>query len=131
MIATQYAKEVKSNPKQPSCAAPKKAILKKDAKSKVVAKKWLDGKLMEKFLIMTIHMNLCCLLHISLGFGTKFTWIVISKIFAISLPSNHFLAATLAFFTMGATHFFLQLGCFGLDICSTFTPQIKGKSVDI
>jgi len=41
--------------------------------------------------------------------------------FAISLPSSHFLAATLdftSFFTMafsGAAQFFLQLGFFGLD----------------
>jgi len=47
MLATQYAitKEVKSNPKQPSCKkkvyGPKKAIVKKDVKSKVVAEKWL------------------------------------------------------------------------------------------
>jgi len=45
----QLQKEVKSNPKQPSCkkrcAAPKKAIVKKDVKSKVAAKKWLcNGK---------------------------------------------------------------------------------------
>jgi len=32
------------------CAAPKKAIVKKDVKPKVAAKKWLDGRLMEKFL---------------------------------------------------------------------------------
>jgi len=50
--------------------APKK---KKDVKSKVAAKKWLDGKLMAKILITTIQVNLCCLLHISLGFGIKFT----------------------------------------------------------
>jgi len=40
----QLQKEVKSNPKQPRCkksAALKKAIGKKDAKSKVAAKKWL------------------------------------------------------------------------------------------
>jgi len=40
----QLQKEVKSNPKQPSCknvCSPKKAIVKKDAKSKVAAKKWL------------------------------------------------------------------------------------------
>jgi len=46
MIATQYAikKEVKSNPKQPTCkkvCSPKKANVKKDVKSKVAAKKWL------------------------------------------------------------------------------------------
>jgi len=62
-----------SNPNSPAvkmCAASKKAIVKKDVKSKVAAKKWLDGRLMAKFLIMTIRVNLCCLLHISLGFGT-------------------------------------------------------------
>jgi len=50
--------EVLSNPKHPNCkkkcAAPKKAIAKKDVKSKVAAKKWLDRKLMAKILIMTI-----------------------------------------------------------------------------
>ena len=40
----QIQKEVKSNPKQLSCkksAALKKAMVKKDMKSKVTAKKWL------------------------------------------------------------------------------------------
>ena len=41
----QLQKEVKSNPKTASykkkCVAPKKAIMKKDVKSKVAAKKWL------------------------------------------------------------------------------------------
>jgi len=41
----QVQKAVKSNPKQPSCkkkcAAPKNAVVKKDVKSKVMAKKWL------------------------------------------------------------------------------------------
>jgi len=45
----QLQKEVKSNPKQPSCKkvyGPKKAIVKKDVKSKVAAKKWLaNGKI--------------------------------------------------------------------------------------
>jgi len=57
----QLQKEVKSNPIQPSCkksAAPKKAIVKKDVKSKVAAKKWLDGRLMAKILITTILVNL-------------------------------------------------------------------------
>jgi len=55
-------KEMKSNPKQPSCkkkcAAPKKAIVKKDVKSKVAAKKWLNGRLMAKILITAIQKNL-------------------------------------------------------------------------
>jgi len=40
----QLQKEVKSNPKQPSykkACGPKNAVVKKDVKSKVVAKKWL------------------------------------------------------------------------------------------
>jgi len=41
----QLQKGVKSNPKQPNCkkkcAAPQEAIVKKDVKSKVGAKKWL------------------------------------------------------------------------------------------
>jgi len=38
----QLQKEVKSNPKQPSCKKKcKEAIVKKDLKSKVAAKKWL------------------------------------------------------------------------------------------
>jgi len=58
----QLQKEVKSNPKQPSCkkkvCGPKKAIVKKDLKSKVVAKKWFDGRLIAKILIKTIQVNL-------------------------------------------------------------------------
>ena len=42
LFCTPY---ILSNPKQPSCkkksAAPKKAMVKKDVKSKVAAKKWL------------------------------------------------------------------------------------------
>jgi len=47
ILATQYVieKEVKSNPRQLSCkkkgCGPKKAIVKKDVKPKVAAKKWL------------------------------------------------------------------------------------------
>ena len=45
LCGIQTQKEVKSNPKPPSCkkksAALKKAMVKKDVKSKVAAKKWL------------------------------------------------------------------------------------------
>ena len=44
-LGIQIQKEVKSNQKQPSCkkmsAALEKAMVKKDVKSKVAAKKWL------------------------------------------------------------------------------------------
>jgi len=58
----QLQKEVKSNPKtaqlQKRCAAPKKAIVKKDVKSKVAAKNGSDGSSMAKILITTIQVNL-------------------------------------------------------------------------
>jgi len=60
-------------------AVPKKAIMKKDAKSKVVAKKWLDGKLMEKNLIMTIQVNF---VPNPSETWRGFTWIIVIKIFA-------------------------------------------------
>ena len=43
----------------------------------------------QKFLITTIQDNLCCLIPASLGISTKFTWIVVIKIFAINLY-HHF-----------------------------------------
>jgi len=79
-----------------------------------------DSVLMENFLITTIQVNLCCLLHISLWFGTKFTWIVVIKNFAISLPFlGHHLGFHIFFHIglLGVMHF-LQLGCFGLDFTS-------------
>jgi len=92
--------------------------VKEDVKSKVAAKNDCDGRLIAKSLITAIQLNLCCLPHVSLQFGTKFTRIVVIKIFAISLPSQPFLAATLDshLFSqwpfLGATHYFLQLGYF-------------------
>jgi len=93
-------------------------------KSKVAAKKWLCGRLIAKILITTIQANLCCLLHVSLRNGTKFTWIVVIEIFAINLPAQPFLGRhigfhiffTVAFF--GAAHFFYSWAVFGLDFIS-------------
>jgi len=66
-------------------------------------------------------MNLCCLLQVLLGFGTKFTWIFIIKTFAINLPLQPYaLDHHLGFYIMaflGAAQF-LQLGYFGLDFTS-------------
>ena len=59
-----------------------------------------------------------------LGLGTKFTLIVVIKIFTINLPSQPFLGRHLGFHIFfhhslfeGRTRF-LQLGCFGLDFTS-------------
>jgi len=43
----------------------KNAVVKKDVKSKMATKNGCDGRLKAKILIMTIKVNLCCLLHIS------------------------------------------------------------------
>jgi len=117
----QLQTEVKSNPKQPSCkksCGPKKAIVKK--------KKWnprwqprngCDGRLMTKFLITTIQVNLVP--------NPSETWEGNANSHELSLLkilplACHFLAATLnftSFFTIafwGHT-FFLHLGCSGLD----------------
>ena len=65
---------------------------------------------------MTIQVNLCCLLHVSLRFGTKFTWIVVIKIFAINPLPQPFLGCHLEFHIFfhngllgGHTHFFYSL----------------------
>jgi len=83
--------------------------VKKDVKSKVVAKKWLDGRLMAKRLITTIQMNFVPNPS-ETGEGKTNSPKLSSLRFL--LPSSHFLAATLdftSFFTMaflGAIHFF-------------------------
>jgi len=69
---------------------------------------------------MTIQVNLYCLLHVSLA---KFTWIVFLKIFAISLPSSHFLAALdfTSFFTMAflvAAHSFYSWAVLDYSFCN-------------
>jgi len=43
---------------------PQEGHCEKYKKSEVAAKKWLDGRPMAKFLMMTIQVNLCCLVHI-------------------------------------------------------------------
>ena len=94
-----------SNPKQPSCKRSVRpprnqcCCVKKDVKSKVAAKNGCDGRLKAKILVMTIQVNLCCLLHVSLRFSTKFTCIVVNKIFAFNLPSQPFLGHHFGFHT--------------------------------
>ena len=51
-----------------------------------------DGRLMVKILITTIQVN-----FVPRPSGTKFTWIVVIKIFTINLPSQPFLGRHLGF----------------------------------
>jgi len=94
--------------------APKKAIVKKDVKSKVAAKRnGCDCRLIAKILTTTIQANLCYLLHISLRFGTKSLELsLLKKIFAINLPSQPFLGHHLGF------HIFFHNGL--LEGCTLF-----------
>jgi len=97
---------------------PKKFIVKKDVKSKVVA---CDGRLIAKFLIATIQVNLVPNPCETWRRRHKFTWIVLIKNFTISLSSQPFLGRHLGFHILfhkdlfGATHIILQLGSFRLD----------------
>ena len=97
---------IKSTQKQPGCKKGatlfKMASMKKFVKSKGAAKIWLWWyRLMAKILITTIQVNLlCCFIIASQGISTKFTWIVVIKIFAINLyHHSHFLAAPFTTFS--------------------------------
>ena len=112
-----------SNPKQLSC---KKRVWPSERLwwKKMWNPRWrprngCDGRLMVKILITTIQVN-----FVPRPSGTKFTWIVVIKIFTINLPSQPFLGRHLEFhiffhhsLSEGRT-LFLQLGCFGLDFTS-------------
>jgi len=89
-----------------------------------------DGRLMAKFLITTIQVNLVPNPSETWRRQHKFTWIVVIKNFAISLPSQPFLGHHLGFHIFfhyglfGAAPF-LQLGCFGLDSLYRTTCEIR------
>jgi len=120
----QLQKEVNSNPKQPNCnkgCSLQESHCEKDVKSKVVAKKWLVSRLMAKILIRAIQVNLVPNTSETWRRQHKFTWIVVIKVFAISLPSQPFLGRHLGFHIfihndlLGSHTLFSQLSCFGLD----------------
>jgi len=104
---------IQNSPAVKKGAAPKRPLWKKMWNPRWWPRNGCDGRLMAKFLTKTIQVNLCCLLPVSLGIGTKFTWIVsivVIKNFAISLPSLPFLGHHLGF------HIF-----FHNDGCTFFT----------
>jgi len=87
----------------------------KKVKSKVVAKNGCNGRLIAKILISTIQVNLCCLSMFHYDLTPNSPELLLLKFFAISLPSQPFLAATFIFFhngLLGGHTLFLQLGCF-------------------
>jgi len=110
------------------CVAPKKVILKKDARWR--PRNGCDGRLIAKNLITTIQVNSVLILSETWRRQHKFTWIVVIKIFAINLPSQPFLGCHLAFHIffhnglLGGCTLFLQLGCFWIVVLSTCSRDI-------
>ena len=68
ILSSVYIYLIKNSQAVKKGAAPKKAMVKKDVKSKVAAKNGCDGRLMVKILIATIQVNL-----MPRPSGTKFT----------------------------------------------------------
>ena len=104
------------------CAAPKKAIGKKDVKSKVAAKNGCDGRLIAKILITTIQLNLCCLSTFHYDSAPN-PLELSSKNFCYQPTITAILGHHTSFFTMaflGAAHFFYSSAVFGLDFTSFF-----------
>jgi len=82
-----------------------------------------DNSSMAKILITTMQVNLCVLLQVSLGLGTKFTSIVVIKTFAIELIPQPFLGYHLwlhIFFhpSILGLHTFFTACCFYINIAS-------------
>jgi len=99
----------------------------------MAAKKWLWKA---KILIMTIRVNLVLNHSETWTRQYKCTWIVIIKILHLANHHSHLvLAATLDFTSfsitafLGDAHFFLQLGCFGLDSYYQTMPIGAEKAV--
>jgi len=93
----QLRKEVKSNPKQPSC---KKSMW--PPRMQLWNPKWqprngCDGRLKAKILITTIPMNLVPNHSETWRRQHRFTWIIVIKILAFSLPSQPFLGYHIGF----------------------------------
>jgi len=118
-----YMNLIQNSPAVKKCAAPRMLVWKKIWNPKWLPRNGCDGRLKAKILITTIQVNSCCLLHVSIQFGTKFTWIVVIKNLPLAYHHSHYLATTLDFTSFFTTAFlgpltFLQLGCFGLDFTS-------------
>jgi len=70
-------------------SAPKKAIVKKDVKSKVAAKNGYDVKLITKFLITPIQLNLCCLSTFHYDFAPNSPELLLLKFLLSAYHHSH------------------------------------------
>ena len=121
-----YKKRWNLHKKQPNCLK-RCSPCEKTAWKKLWNQRWrprsgCDGRIMAKFLIITIQVNLVPIPSEAGRRQHKFAWIVIIKNFAIILASQPLLGHQLwfhnffhaVFFCMGRT-FLLQFGCFCVD----------------
>jgi len=89
----------KPTQKQTSCKKGA-ALCKMASMKKVVKYRWrqprngCDGRSVTKSLMMTIQVDLCCLIPASLGISTKFMRIVVIKVLSLTYHHSHFWAAT-------------------------------------
>jgi len=68
----------------------------KEGSQEIAVMVYTDGNTV--ILLTTTQINLCCLISALLGASTKFTWIVVIKIFAVNLyHHSYFLAAQFDF----------------------------------
>ena len=93
-------------------AAPKKAMVKKDVKSKVAAKNGCDGRLMVKILIATIQVNL-----MPRPSGTNSPELSLLKFLPLTYHHSHswpppWISHLFSPWPFWGPHLFLQLGCF-------------------
>jgi len=111
----QLQKEVKSNLKQPSCkkncVAPKRPLLKKMWNPRWRPRNGCDGRLMAKFLITTIQVNLVPNPSETRRRQHNSPELLLLKILPLAYHHSHFLAATLDF-TSFSTMAFLGLHTF-------------------
>jgi len=92
-----YLIQKKNSPAVKKCAAPKKAIAKKDVKSKVAAKNGWDGRLIAKILITPIQLNLCCLSTFHYDSAPNSPELLLLKFLLLTYHHSHFLVTTLDF----------------------------------
>jgi len=96
---------------------PKKAIVKKDVKSKVAAKNGCDGRLIAKSLITTIQVNLVPNRSETGRGNTNSTKLALLKCLLLAYHHNHswpppWISHLFSQWLSWGPHTFLQLGCF-------------------
>jgi len=124
IVAMCFVSNTKTVQSQKSVQPPRKVLWKKMWNSKWRPRNSCDGRLKAKILIF--NKNSSEFVEVKCGEGdTKFTWIVVIKIFAFSLPSQPFIGCHFGFHIFfhnsipGCRTLFIQLGCLDLTFFVT------------